>query len=546
MMTHINPKIGLAYLEGRLDGAQQAQIERHLADCPACHSQLLEHQTAHDLLQAAGQDFSPEPARIPNWSDVKGEAVNRPLWRTIFQYGGQLSMAGAALVLLLIFIWQLRPQEPILELAPSVTATGQPISEATPQATGLPSPAVIIIPGLDPTAAAPEITAEPTPDTTVIGTPTIAGENISAVSVSQQGRAAFVVDGTLFVETAANSGRFSAIADHAQPRPPAWSADGQEMLFFRKADDSELPVLIHWTAETGQLTPLSDLIDRPLPEVSFRNVHWAANGREILLPAFGKLTQDSEWDSSVWLADLDTGHMTLVVESIALKSVQWLNADDFMMTLDCGIDCTIIMAFDKAKTLLWKAYLDRPEREAASDLFVVQPAQARILLLNTFDQPQTVDVLNTATGAITPILELDDGMQFGGHLPYLAADGRILLFQVVDEDGQSAIQTLHLEDGTTGTVALQHGQFTFGGGAWDAAGNYFIYSVTDQTIGAAYVYLWQPGNNRTELIQATASEAHFQNFSWTADGRYVYYNLGNRELWQYDVVTGELRAVAGA
>jgi hypothetical protein len=167
------------------------------------------------------------------------------------------------------------------------------------------------------------------------------------------------------------------------------------------------------------------------------------------------------------------------------------------------------MAFDKAKTLLWKAYVDRPEREAASDLFVVQPAQSRILLLNTFDQPQTVDVLNTATGAITPILELDDGMEFGGHLPYLAADGRILLFQVVDEDGQSAIQTLHLEDGTTGTVALQHTQFTFGGGAWDAAGNYFIYSVTDQTIGAAYVYLWQLGNNRTELIQATASEAHF-------------------------------------
>jgi hypothetical protein len=86
---------------------------------------------------------------------------------------------------------------------------------------------------------------------------------------------------------------------------------------------------------------------------------------------------------------------------------------------------------------------------------------------------------------------------------------------------------------------------TFGGGAWDTAGNYFIYSVTDPTIGATYVYLWQPGNNTTRLIQAAAGEDRFQNFTWTRDGRYVYYNLGNRELWQYDVVAGELRAVAG-
>ncbi len=544
-MNHINPKVGLAYLEGRLDGAQQAKLERHLADCQQCQAELLEHQTTHDLLQAAGQDFTPEPVRIPKWSDVYERQPARPLLNTIFQYSSQLAMAAVALTLLLVFIWQLRPQEPLLELAPTVTATGQTVFEPTPQATALPSPAVIIIPGIESTVTVPETITEPTPISPVSPPTRITGNEISAVGVSQQGRSAFVVDDTLYIETAAYSGTFTPIADNAQPRPPIWSGNGQEMFFFSETAGSELPTLILWTAETGLLTPLADLVDRSLPEVSFRNVHWAINSRKILLPAFGKLALDSEWDSNVWLVDLDTGHMTLVVEAIALKNVRWLTEDQFLMTLDCGIDCTIMMAYDTAKTLLWKAYIDRPEREAASDYYVVQPDQARILLLNTFDQPQRVDGLAVETGQITPVLELAAGEEFVGHHPYLAADGRILLYLVKDQSGKTAVRTLNLEDLTGGTLYLDHDTFTFGGGAWDIAGNYFIYSVTDPEIGADYVYLWQPGNNRTELIQAAAGVTGFHNFTWTTDGRYVYYNLGSRELWQFDIVTQELRTVAG-
>jgi hypothetical protein len=204
-----------------------------------------------------------------------------------------------------------------------------------------------------------------------------------------------------------------------------------------------------------------------------------------------------------------------------------------------------MMAYDTEKTLLWKAYIDRPEREAATDNYVVQAGEGHILLLNTFDQPQRVDELDIATGQITPILELADGERFVGQHPYLAADGRIFIYQVIEQSDNTAVRTLNLEDLTSGILSLEHDTFTFGGGAWDIAGNYFIYSVTDPEIGAAYVYLWQPGNNRTKLIQATAGVTGFQNFTWTADGRNIYYNLGSRELWQYDVVTGELRAVAG-
>ena len=545
MMNHINAKIGLAYLEGRLDTAQQAQIQKHLVDCPICQAHLLEHQTTHDLLQAAAQDFAPKPTLIPNWADVKPKQEKRPLIKTLFQYGNQLAMVGAAVILLLLFIWQLQPQEPLLEVAPSVTVTSRPISGPTPLATALPSPAVIIIPSLDPTRTLLEPTAEPTLDISALETPTITGNNISAISLSSQGQAAFIADGVLYIETTPQSAAFAVIAEQVSTRLPAWSADGKELLFFSESNMNERPIITHWTADTGKLTTLNELVDRPLPDVSFQNAHWATDSREILLPGFGKLTPDSEWDSSVWLVDLDTGNLILIVEAIALKDTSWLTTDEFIMTLDCGRDCTIMMAYNKDKTLLWKAYAERPEREAASDLFVIQQNEQRILHLNTFNNPQTVDVQNTTTGAISTILTLTEGLQFSTQPPQLAENGRILIFQLTSETNQPIIIALNLDDLTTRTIPLQHETFTFGGGAWDTAGNYFIYNVMDSTIGAAYVYRWQPGNNTTELIQASAGDDRFQNFTWTADGRYVYYNLDNRGLWQYDVVTEELRPIAG-
>ena len=50
MSKHIDAELGLAYLDGRLDPAQRAKLERHLAECMACQAQLRQHQATHSLL----------------------------------------------------------------------------------------------------------------------------------------------------------------------------------------------------------------------------------------------------------------------------------------------------------------------------------------------------------------------------------------------------------------------------------------------------------------------------------------------------------------
>ncbi|MFZ0545357.1 MAG: zf-HC2 domain-containing protein [Candidatus Promineifilaceae bacterium] len=545
MIKHIDPKLGIAYLDGQLDAAQQAQLERHLADCSTCQAQLREHQTMHDILHAAGKAFSPQPVQAPNWSAVRPMPGKGHLWKTLLNNGAQLAAAGAAILLILVVIWQLRPVVPAVEPTALIDETPIPTAEPAAVETAVSTPITSIFPHTSPVAPTAAATKAPTVTATIPARQTITGSNISAVSLNNQGRAAFVVDGMLYVETESGTAVFSTIANHVLPNTLDWSADGQELLFFSQPDAEEQPVVLDWSAKTGLLTPLSDLVTRQLPDIPFTHVHWADEGRKLLLTASGQLIRDSEWDSSVWLADLDTGHLTMVVEATALKDVEWLNSDSFMMMVDCGRNCTILMAFDTTKTLLWKAYRDRPDYEAASDLFVLQSEEQRVLVLNTYDQPQTIDALDTATGTRSTLLELDDDVQFVVQPPMLAANGQILIFQVVDEVGQTAVQTLNLKSGAVRTIEFAQEQFTFGTGSWDSAGNYFIYSGLDPDIGAGYVYLWQPVNDAANLIHAAAGDGSFHNFVWTEDGRRVFFNLDNQELWQYDLITEELRAIAG-
>ncbi|MCA9958527.1 MAG: zf-HC2 domain-containing protein, partial [Anaerolineales bacterium] len=56
MGKHLTPQQGLAYLEGQLDAAQRAKVERHLADCAACRETIRQHQAVHHMLHAAGQE----------------------------------------------------------------------------------------------------------------------------------------------------------------------------------------------------------------------------------------------------------------------------------------------------------------------------------------------------------------------------------------------------------------------------------------------------------------------------------------------------------
>ena len=83
MSKHIDAELGLAYLEGRLDPARRAKLERHLADCDACQVQLRQHQATHSLLQKSGQAFQTMPVQTPSWSAMRHRQEKRAGTQTL-------------------------------------------------------------------------------------------------------------------------------------------------------------------------------------------------------------------------------------------------------------------------------------------------------------------------------------------------------------------------------------------------------------------------------------------------------------------------------
>ncbi len=546
MSKHIDPQLGLAYLEGHLDGAQRAKLERHLANCPVCQNQLAEHQTVRHLLQKAGQTNAQESVEVPNWYDLRPQAKEQNIWGKILQNGTQLALASAAILFLFVFVWQLQPTEIIFEPVAAGPATATPTP--TPLKTAVPLPTTQFIPNILPTMPEPTPTAHPTmPNATPAQDhhATQFGQEVSAVHLNNTGMAAFVLDETLYIETAVHSGQFTPITNHVASDQLAWSADGQELLFFTQPIDGERPYIMHWNATTQELTPFSELINRTLPNVPFTSVHWAENGRELLLTTTEKLAPNSEWDSGVWLANLEDGTLTLVVEAVRLIDAHWLDMNSFMMSLNCGEQCEIVMAYDREQNLLWKAYADRPEFEATSGLYIVQPSAQRIIHLNTYNNPQTVDLINTVSGEITPIFTLPKELQFAANTLVFSPKDQLLIFETINGNGEIHIQQLQLDSATMRPFAIQDKGLTFIDGAWSPDGKFFIYNVFDSTIEASYVYLWQAEDEAAKLIHAAATNLNFQDFVWTSDQNLIYFNQANEALWRYDVSSGELIQVAG-
>ena len=61
-------------------------------------------------------------------------------------------------------------------------------------------------------------------------------------------------------------------------------------------------------------------------------------------------------------------------------------------------------------------------------------------------------------------------------------------------------------------------------------GRYFIYNALDDSIGASYLYLWQPESGVLELIYSADSTDAFGSFAWLPDSSGVYFNLGREAL----------------
>lgn len=154
------------------------------------------------------------------------------------------------------------------------------------------------------------------------------------------------------------------------------------------------------------------------------------------------------------------------------------------------------------------------------------------------------------TGEIQPIWEAgnDNGVVVGSK-PYLSPDNYYIAFyvgvdqfdfgsqtlQIIDRNGPSTahMQTASYSTGPPGAgfggdtgigrwtkpacllAACQCGRglvplcwprdFRFVSGQWSGDGRYFIYNALDDSIGASYLYLWQPESGIPQLIHSTAS-----------------------------------------
>ena len=139
MSKHIDAELGLAYLDGRLDPAQRAKLERHLAECMACQAQLRQHQATHSLLQKSGQTFQATPVRTPAWTVVRRRQEKWAGTQTIMRSTLQLATVGAVAVLIVVLLLSYQPDEPTIEPAassePAVTVTVEGVTTLTPQTT---------------------------------------------------------------------------------------------------------------------------------------------------------------------------------------------------------------------------------------------------------------------------------------------------------------------------------------------------------------------------------------------------------------------------
>ena len=195
--------------------------------------------------------------------------------------------------------------------------------------------------------------------------------------------------------------------------------------------------------------------------------------------------------------------------------------------------------------MLWKAYADQPEWEAASEMFVHQEATQRIFHLNVYKRPQTVDVLDTDSGDIRSIWTAPDGSGFAGTQPYIAPNGRFLIFQTKDENEQLVTRVLDVETGQAETAVFPHQNLAFRAGAWNPVGDIFSYVILNPGNNAAHVYLWHMADDTKELIYTANEASLIRNFVWTNDGEHLFFNSGSQSLWQYNVASGELYLVTG-
>src|SRR5688500_17687449 len=89
-----------AYLDGELDAARRAEVERHLEVCPVCPGELMELRMARGALRSQPLLRAPRSFAVldlqPDGGSRAAAGSGQAVWQRFLTWGWRLSSAGAA------------------------------------------------------------------------------------------------------------------------------------------------------------------------------------------------------------------------------------------------------------------------------------------------------------------------------------------------------------------------------------------------------------------------------------------------------------------
>ncbi|HPC82643.1 MAG TPA: zf-HC2 domain-containing protein [Thermoanaerobaculaceae bacterium] len=99
MMPDAHPELALVarWLDGELEPAAAARVERHLADCPECQAEAARWRLVSEALAPAAHALPPGFATRACARAVSAPQVGAPLWWVALSPAGRLGLAALLL-----------------------------------------------------------------------------------------------------------------------------------------------------------------------------------------------------------------------------------------------------------------------------------------------------------------------------------------------------------------------------------------------------------------------------------------------------------------
>lgn len=410
--------------------------------------------------------------------------------------------------------------------------------------------------------------------------------------LSRDGQLAFIKNQMLMVETAPRNGDFTEIAQFVNDG--AWSPDGLKLAFFINdiPDNLDNENVSVWEAGTNTITSLGDIVSDFPPELPLlsegnnrvlhlENLKWSPNNESISFTVWDTLEAGI---GGVWIADFINANFNLAVQEFSTYQSWWINENTVLVDWHCGSPCEGLTAYKNGE-LLWELPWQTAGQFALSlnNEFLINTG--RIMGREPF---ATVEEIDLATGEIKIIWEATEQGYFPLFSTNLSPDNNFISFHfggsdlwldpgnlyIIDRNGRSygqrpnsvimdwrpgggpVVQESVAEgqtqlvywplDGEAVRVFVSPNSFVFGEGKWSGDGRFFIYSAVDEAENKSYLYLWQSENDAPTLLHSGAGTDGFRNFAWLPDSTGVYFNLGQMELWKFEVETKSPTLIASS